>query len=145
MNLTPPNDPMIHQNKYDLTGSLSDHFDDSSYAENLYSTVSLLRDVIKSCAHFSGLPAKFDILLQYAMQAQLLFNITHWEEDIDASITVFVEYADMIPDDHQTWKLSCCFWMTATAMLYHYKHFPPSDTLHEAFTLFEKSSRVPGV
>lgn len=144
LTLTPPNDPMIHQYKYDLAGSLSDHFEDSGYAEHLYSAVSLLRDVVESRAHSSGLPARFDLLLQYALRAQLLFNITRREEDIDASIAAFIEYADAIPDDHRTRKLARCFWMTATAMLDRYKHFPSSDTLDEAFALFEKSSKVPG-
>lgn len=142
--LTPPNDPMIHQYKYDLASSLNEQFDESGFVEHLRSAVSLLRDVIESHACLDGLPARFDLLLQYALRAQVLFKITRRQEDIDASIAAFIEYADAIPDDHQTRKLARCFWMTATAMLERHTQFPSSDTLDEAFALFEKSSRVPG-
>lgn len=141
--LTPPNDPMIDQYKYDLACSLSDHFNESGSVEDLRSAVSLLRDVTESRACSDGLPTRFDLLLQYALRAQVLFGITRRQEDIDASIAAFIEYADAIPDDHRARKLARCFWMTASAMLDRHKQFPSSNTLDEAFALFEKSSRVP--
>jgi len=142
--LTPLNDPMIHQYKYDLAISLSDNFDDTGVVEHLHLAVSLLRDVIESRACSDGLPARFDLLLQYALRTQILFMVTRRQEDIDASIAAFIEYADAIPDDHRTRKLARCFCMTAAAMLERHAQFPSGDTLDKAFGLFERSSRVPG-
>jgi tetratricopeptide (TPR) repeat protein len=142
LSLTPPDDPMIHQYKYDLASSLSDNFDDTGVVEHLSCAVSLLRDVIESRAS-DGLPARFDLLLQYALRTQILFKVTRRKEDIDACLAAFVEYADAIPDDHRTRKLVRCFCMTAAAMLDRHAQFPSSDTLNEAFALFEKSTKVP--
>ena len=148
LTLTPPNDPMIHQHKYDLASSLFEYYDDTGSLEHLHSAVSLLRDVIESrpcvCSDtLPLLPTRFDLLLQYALRTQLLFKVTRQQEDIDVSIAAFIEYADAIPDDHRTRKLARCFWMTATAMLDRHAQFPSGDTLDEAFALFEQSSKVP--
>jgi hypothetical protein len=141
--MTPPDDPMILQYKYDLASSLSDYFDETGFVEHLYSAVSLFREIIESGACLDWLPTRFDLLLQYALRTQILFKITGRQEDIDASITAFIAHTNAIPHEHRTRKLARCFCMTATAMLERLAQFPSSGTLDEAFALLEKSTCVP--